>query len=375
VMRFSALPSRGRPYILIPPGRRSAATAVHHVGNPLRRSVRLAESALSAALATGLASPFLRDELIVSLPAADAPRIETLPERLGRRIGHPHLAVAVILGRDRPNRKPVLKLITPSGRCVAFAKLGWNAVTKELVQHEAASLRAVEELPERLRYLRVPSVLGRDEVGGVDVLVVTPMPLAGSMTGGPPVRLPVDATIEVSTIGERHVAWLRDDPYWKDVARRAQMIDRGVEGFTEVRDAVAGLTASYGDREVVFGGWHGDWTPWNMARSKGTLYVWDWERHATGVPIGMDAMHFDFDVRVKIHEEAPEDAVISAVRSQARMLEAMGQRVGLARFVMQTHLIEMVLRFADARVAGVPVPDAAYAPALRALRSEAVARA
>lgn len=49
---------------------------------------------------------------------------------------------------------------------------------------------------------------------------------------------------------------------------------------------------------LTFGSWHGDFTPWNMAsvRRDGKISVWDWEQFQTGVPLGMDEIHFRVNV-------------------------------------------------------------------------------
>jgi hypothetical protein len=47
------------------------------------------------------------------------------------------------------------------------------------------------------------------------------------------------------------------------------------------------------DVVLPLGAWHGDWTPWNCAAAGGAVALWDWERFATGVPLGMDALHHD----------------------------------------------------------------------------------
>ena len=45
---------------------------------------------------------------------------------------------------------------------------------------------------------------------------------------------------------------------------------------------------------LVFGTWHGDWGPWNCARTPGRLLVWDWERSADSVLLGFDLLHFGY---------------------------------------------------------------------------------
>ena len=52
------------------------------------------------------------------------------------------------------------------------------------------------------------------------------------------------------------------------------------------------LCATAGDLEWRTGSWHGDWTPWNMARSGQRVLLWDWERFETDVPIGLDRCHY-----------------------------------------------------------------------------------
>ena len=62
---------------------------------------------------------------------------------LPRILGVPRVEVAVSIGRQlRPNLKPVLQIMTPEGDVLAYAKLGWNPLTRSLVENEAAVLRA-----------------------------------------------------------------------------------------------------------------------------------------------------------------------------------------------------------------------------------------
>jgi hypothetical protein len=51
------------------------------------------------------------------------------------------------------------------------------------------------------------------------------------------------------------------------------------------------LEQFYGDVKLCTGAWHGDWAPWNIRRMGADVQAWDWERFATGVPFGLDAVH------------------------------------------------------------------------------------
>ena len=72
-------------------------------------------------------------------------------------------------------------------------------------------------------------------------------------------------------------------------------------------DPAAALESRPARRRLAFGAWHGDWTPWNMASTAGGLLVWDWERFATGVPVGFDALHYWLQIERRRPPPRPAD--------------------------------------------------------------------
>ena len=187
VFAFRALPNARHPYLLMPlDSRATAAGSVHHIGNPLKRRMRVAESALSLSFQMGVGQRVLNQRLHVCVPQAAEIEAPTLIDRAIGVVGRTDVSTAVILGRDRPNRKPVLKLLAPDGVPVAFAKVGWNDVSRDLVRHEAEVLAAMGTEGRRPSSFRVPSVIGYDPGDRVDLLVVTPIPQASGLRGGPP---------------------------------------------------------------------------------------------------------------------------------------------------------------------------------------------
>jgi hypothetical protein len=369
VFAFRALPNARHPYLLMPlDSRATAAGSVHHIGNPLKRRMRVAESALSLSFQMGVGQRVLNQRLHVCVPRAAEIEAPTLIDRAIGVVGRTDVSTAVILGRDRPNRKPVLKLLAPDGVPVAFAKVGWNDVSRDLVRHEAEVLAAMGTEGRRPSSFRVPSVIGYDPGDRVDLLVVTPVPQASGLRGGPPSDVPMRATHEVA-VGDG-VSWdaLAASSYWSTLQRRVNVAagDAGNPVGPAQAEAFERLAAGYGARDVPFGSWHGDWTPWNMTRVHDTLYVWDWERAEGPVPVGLDLMHFDFDVRVKIHGRSVKQAIHDSARESGARLEALGLPSGLSDLVATLHLLEMTLRFQEARTLGVNVTDTIYGPALRA---------
>jgi hypothetical protein len=377
VLAFRALPNARHPYLLMPLDSRAAAAAsVHHIGNPLKRRMRVAESALSLSFQVGVGQRVLNQQLHVCVPLAVDLEAPTLIDRALALAGRTDLSTAMILGRDRPNRKPVLKLLAPDGEPVAFAKVGWNDLSRDLVRHEAEVLASLGTDERRPSSFRVPSVIGYDPGDRVDLLLVTPMPQATGLRGGPPSDVPMRATREVA-VGDG-VSWdtAADSTYWSALHARVTeaAADPGNPVGVAQAEALEQLDRAYGSRDIPFGAWHGDWTPWNMTRVDDTLYVWDWERAEGPVPVGLDLMHFDFDVRVKIDGRPAERAVHDSVLESGPRLEALGLPSGLAHLLASLHLLEMTLRFQQARTQGVHVADTIYGPALRAiLRSRTAA--
>jgi hypothetical protein len=377
VLAFRALPNARHPYLLMPlDSRAAAAGSVHHIGNPLKRSMRLAETALSLSFQLGVGQRMLNQQLHVCVPL-DAPHdAPTLIDRARDLVGRPDLTAAVILGRDRPNRKPVLKLLSPDGEPVAFAKVGWNEVSRSLVRHEAEVLTELDTPQRRPSSFQVPRIIGFDQGAEVDLLLVTPVPQATGLRGGPPSDVPMRATREVA-VGAG-VTWdaLAESKYWSSVRRRIEIAERDPSNPVRADHSRAfeQLERAYGSRDIPFGSWHGDWTPWNMTRVDGSLFVWDWERAEGPVPIGLDLVHFDFDVRVKIHGQSPAHAIDGSLLELGPRLETLGLPSGLTHLLVSLHLLEMTLRFQQARAQGVDVADSIYGPALRAtLASRAAA--
>ena len=108
--------------------------------------------------------------------------------------------------------------------------------------------------------------------------------------------------------------------------------------------AIDALEARDGDLTCEFGDWHGDWVPWNMARHRGTLLVWDWENHGTDAPIGFDLAHQAFQTALSTHGRpaaACAEAADAALRTHG---PALGLDTARQRFVADAYLIELWLR-------------------------------
>jgi hypothetical protein len=316
--------------------------------------MRLARAGARGALRARLGPWVLPGEVLLRAPGGRPPFVT---EHLRGIFGREDLELAVRIGPPRPNRKPVVQVLTPDGDLLAFAKLGWNELTRILVRSEAAALEEVAR--GRPRTFVAPRVLHSGEWRELEVILLSPLP--ADVLRGDPLRQapPVAATEEIAALSEPETAVLGASAYWQRVEERVAAA--GTAALAEAADRVRG---AYGRVRLTFASWHGDWSPWNMAHGRGRLAVWDWERSARGVPVGLDAAHFDLQLALAKRGHDVERALAAVVAGEAPLLSALSAR-DLARLLLALDLLELALRHAEGGGEGMDVTVGAYVRALR----------
>lgn len=246
------------------------------------------------------------------LPRRLAPRSRWLPGRRrlpqGPRTIEGHLsevfgervrATSHVRPALRANRKPILEIHGASGKLLAFVKIGDSDRSRGLVRHESATLELLAATP--LKVVVSPAVLHHGLWNGLEVLALSPLP---TRRGRVSPSLLNRAVQEIATLGLTRV------------------------------DHV-----SHGDHA-----WHGDFSPWNMAPAPdGRLLVWDWERFATGVPLGFDALHHFFQRALR--RMSPPVAAEACLAQAVRTLTPFGLSEGESRETAVRYLITLADRY------------------------------
>lgn len=361
VDRYVVIPSLRRPGLLVPPGsRRPAAAAARQYLLIPGRAGRAATAAAAAALRTGLAQRIARSRLSISVAPevadADLPDL-VLRHHLAAVLGERDVELAVRVGATRPNGKPVVQVARPGGAVVAYAKVGWNELTRPLVAAEAAALRTLVASGDGPRTFRVARLIEAEEWRGHTLTLVAPVIGGATVSALEPPR---DATHELALGGAVSRSALVDSAWWQDVLARIDAAG------ADLADAAEAIAASAGDAPLAFGRLHGDWTPWNMRRVDGRLVVWDWERSRSDAPIGIDAVHYGLLVALNVQKLSPPAAVTATLAGADRWLPDLDQPAD-GRLILCLELLEMSLRYAEARAAGVTVRHDRFGAALRDL--------
>ena len=282
VVEFAAVPNARSARLLVPAGRLAGAAALARYSAAL--SVREVAQRVAVGAATACVGPaLLGDRVQVRGPGTDH-----LGAVVAEVVGEP-VQLSLGIGTARANRKPVLGAYGADGRALAFVKVGDTDVSTRHVRREAESLAELGR--HDWSVIVVPSLLGIVEWRGFEVLVMsalTASPWQGRNCRWP---IPTDAMDELCDVFDTGSAELVATPLWARLDRgaRALRADDRRERLCAALDRVA---AAAGSTEVRVGAWHGDFTPWNMARTGGRLQLWDWERFETGAPRGLDRYHY-----------------------------------------------------------------------------------
>ena len=372
---YLALPRAANARLLVPLGSpRAAATALARNHDATSKKARLARAGLGAGLKVGLTQR-VGDRVDVyvdsALSPADRPR-HLLTEHLRDIFGRRDLEMAVILGVPRLNRKPVLQVLASDGTVVGYVKAAWNDLTAGLVRNEAQVL--ADLAAAKPATFTPPALVAAGPWGDLELIAASALPNAARPDPAQILDPPMAVIAEIAGLWGRSTARLADSPYWNGVRERLTARARGMGGVPPTAAAEAAKDSSdvlqravdwierrHGGDDIAFGAWHGDFTPWNMARSargrgipgeSSTTYLWDWER-AAPAPAGLDLLHFLFQGVCRFEGQTPAAAVDRCSERLPSLLPVLDVETGSERALWLLYRLELLFRYDEARMTGV----------------------
>lgn len=350
---YLVLPKAANPRLLVPTGApRAAAAALARNHDATSRRSRLAKVALGVGLRLRVAERLLPDRIEVAvagdLPPGELPAV-LLSEHLKAIFGRRDLVVAVILGTVRLNRKPVLQVLSSSGEVLGYVKAAWNDLTRALVRNEAAVLAALEDSTRNT--FVAPRLLHHGPFGDLELLGASALPNAVRPEEARVFDPPLPVITEIARLGEVHSAALAGSPYWRGVRDRLEARPAG-QGVDLLAKVVGHVESRHGATELRFGTWHGDLTPWNMARLNGRIFVWDWERSGRA-PVGLDLLHFLFQSTCRFDGRNPAQSVEICRQRTLGLLPLLDVRTGSEDALWSVYRMELLFRYEEAGLAGV----------------------
>ncbi len=354
--RFIVVPDLARARLLVPAGSaRLGAAAVREYGQPGTRGARLRRDLAVLALRSGLSGVLLRDRVGIGRPGTGEP-VDTIESHLRATLQR-DLAVCVHIGPARANRKPVLQLVGSGGDTFGYAKLGVTALTARLVRQEASALAALDRLGPR--DVAVPRILHSGTWRGHQLLVQTALP--GYRSQPVPAPQLARAMREIAYGLGVDTCGVAGSRYWRELRERLEVLrDNATEPDSEpgAGDDAQALTyaadllvSRFGGTELRYGCWHGDWAPWNMAGTVTRVLVWDWERFATGVPVGFDALHHELNRLLSRGADATDAVRVMLSRAAELLAPFEVTEPRAARATALLYLVDLAARYLHDRQA------------------------
>jgi hypothetical protein len=334
---YIVVPGRRKPRVLIPAAdRKVAAAALSRYARPAARGARLKRDAAVMALRLGLDRLLLPHRVKVG-------GAEGIDDHLAAVLGH-EVHLSIHIGPARANRKPVLQILDGDANTVAFAKLGVNPLTRELVDAETAATKRLSEFCE-LRLLRVPRLLHAGNWNGHNLMVTSALPAWEAPADLGPARRTAAMRELADACGTSRFPLGESDYAARLRTRLKALTDRGEPDADTLQTAGETLLDRYGSSSMTFGAWHGDWSPWNTRETEDLIYLWDLERFETGVPYGFDAVHYRLQDDIVTKATDPTTAVLGLVADAPAILAPMGVAPGEAEPTALLYLVDLAARY------------------------------
>ncbi len=344
---FAVVPSLARPRFLVPLASRRAAWASTSRYNALRPvRGRALRAAVGAGMRAGVGQRALRDRLVVYVAAgAGQASLEELliGAYLRRALDAPDLVMGVGVKAPHPNRKPTLQLFGAGGEVLGYVKVGWSQLTRALVRNEVDAMRDCQAHPPP--GVEIPRLLLAGRWNDLDLAVSSPLPTGVRRHRHALRPPPVAVSRAIAAMDGTRALPLASSPWWHRVRAQvaAAAADEGGEIAATLRDAADRTERHHGDRRLVFGRWHGDWVPWNLAWERGRLFAWDWEHSSADAPLGFDLLHWQFQVAFVRQGRGAAEAAARCAALAAPYLARLGVGPDAAA-LPSLYLLELYLR-------------------------------
>lgn len=319
---YLVLPTLSRATMLLPAGPRAATTGALLNYRGLRRPAQnLQRATLGAAARTGVRLPFPRLAVQVrGVPGVPGPEPVLPLALLAAQTGSGRLHASIGI-RTGANRKATLQLVDDAGVPAGFAKFAWN---DERADDLARERRALEQA-QGSDSARTPPLLATGSYYDWPFIVTAPLPSSSRGVRG-----------DVPPPNPQELYGVCPLVRWSAVAATGQFaaLRRRVDALPAGRlpgDLLGRLrrlvdaVAARGEEIPVTSRWHGDLTPWNLARDgDGVLWCFDWESSEPDAVAGLDALHWELTVRTERGARLGRDLLREAYRDAAPFLVAAG---------------------------------------------------
>jgi hypothetical protein len=317
VREFAVVPSLDDPRWFIPLESGRVAAAAFRIYAPYRVRARLQYAAVRAAARTG--TFWYRGRICVAWRS-----VPPMEEKLCEVLGVPSIALGFAAASSTRTPKPVFVALDRDGTPLAFGKPSADESRRPPMQREALTLRTLSAVAPGI----APTLLFEGEAGGYYLT------LQSSLPGSPGPR-------SLSAMHDRFLATLSAGPEGPIRATETfSTLERRLESEPRLRPAaklLGTLRPLVNDLAVRRTIAHGDFAPWNLRQSGGSIAAFDWEDASLdGFPL-TDALHHHLQVGLLLNRwnlSKADECLMSFAAEPRRSIDREGACILEALYLM-----------------------------------------
>jgi hypothetical protein len=218
------------------------------------------------------------------------------------------VSFAVYEGKPAITRKPTILAMEKSGTPLAYAKIGWNPLTREMVEREYHTLRLLQK--RNVRSARFAEIVDFLDAGHTKILLSSPL---RGLELPPSLELtPLHITFlqEIGAL-DLHHATLPESVFWQRICSRFSALS-GYFGSQQIeileRSRIL-LERRFGSETFPWMLRLGDVLPWNFRAdaAAGRIELVDLEFAEPDSSAGWDLFHFLIGIRRRLAPIEPRD--------------------------------------------------------------------
>jgi len=318
VREFAVVPSLDNPRWFIPLEGGRVAAAAFRIYAPYRAKARLQYAAVRAAARTS--TLWYRGRICVAWRS-----VPPMEEQLCEVLGVPSIALGFAAGSSKRTRNPVFVALDTNGTPLAFGKPAADESHRPSIQREALALKTLSAVAPGI----APTLLFEGEAGGYYLTLQSPL------HGSPGPR-------RLSAMHDRFLATLSSGPKRPiGATEMLRTLERRLESEPRLRPAaelLGTLRPLVNDLAVRRTIAHGDFAPWNLRQSGGSIAAFDWEDASIeGFPL-TDALHHRLQVGLLLNRwslSEADDCLMSFAAEPRRSIDREGASILEALYLME----------------------------------------
>lgn len=340
---YRHLPLSAGRELFLPSGPAAATAGGLALYSPINLGARGYRALMTACMRLGLAPALLATKPLGGSPSLRHLEAHGILPLLREMLGNV-AAFAVYQGKEAVVRKPTVLALDRRGRPIAYAKIGWNEATRDLVAREHDTLRLLGRLA--LRHGRVADVLGYLDLGHSRVLITAPL---HHVSAAPEFRL---TGLHAAFLGEVGAATLSqtsfaESPFLARLETRLRRLAAWLpaDQLALLESAVARLARTAPEQPLPWVLRLGDFLPWNFGvdRAANRIDLVDLEFGEVDSAVGWDLFHFLIGIG---REFAPLDLAEQARSEPFRSyFRAFGVDPGLLPWLQLAYLVDFTVFF------------------------------